>query len=160
MVWKILLILFLIIISGFLIYPHFKKEKDGIKTFSIRKEPQVCFKNRCFFVELALTPEEKSRGLMYRESLGQDRGMLFIYEKEARHSFWMKNVLIPLDIIWLDQDKKVVYIAENCQPCSEDSCPSIKTDKNAKYVLEINGGTVFEMGLSLGDEFVFRNINR
>lgn len=143
MAWKIFLIFFLIFIAGFVVYPYFKKEK---------KEQRVCFKNHCFLVELALTPEEKSRGLMYREGLDKDRGMLFIYEKEGEYSFWMKNVSIPLDIIWLNKDKKVVYIAEKCHPCPELPCPTIKPDKAAKYVFEINGGLASEMGLSVGNE--------
>lgn len=146
MFWKIFLIFFLIFVIGFIVYPYSKKEK---------KEPQVCFKNHCFSVKLALTPEEKSKGLMYRGSLDKNKGMLFIYDKEGEYSFWMKNVLIPLDIIWLDKAKKVVYIAENCQPCLEPSCPSIKPEKAAKYVLEINGGLASEMGLSVGDELKF-----
>ena len=146
MVWKIFLIIILIIAAGLLIYSYCKKGKQ---------EPQVCFKNHCFSVELALTSEEKSRGLMYRESLAKDRGMLFIYEEEGEHSFWMKNVLIPLDIIWLDKDKKVVHIAENFQPCLDLPCPSIKPDGPAKYILEINAGLASEIDLSVGDELEF-----
>ncbi len=146
MAWKLFLIFFLIFIVGLIIYPYFKKEK---------KEPQVCFKSHCFSVELALTPEEKSRGLMYRKSLDKNKGMLFVYEREGEYSFWMKNVLISLDIIWLNKDKKVVYVAENCQPCLELPCPSIKSDKAAKYVLEISGGLASEMGLSIGGELEF-----
>ncbi len=146
MAWKIFLILFLIFIAGLILYPYFKKEK---------KEERVCFKNHCFLAELVLTPEEKSRGLMHRKSLDKDRGTLFIYEKEGERSFWMKNVLIPLDIIWLSEDKKVVYIAENCQPCPELPCPTIKSDKAAKYVFEINGGLASKIGLSVGDELEF-----
>jgi len=146
MPWKIFLIIILIIVVGLLIYPHLKKEK---------KESRVCFKSHCFLVELALTPEEKSRGLMYRESLPKDRGMFFIYEREGEHSFWMKNVLIPLDIIWIDKDKKVVYMAENCRPCPELPCPSIKPDNHAKYVFEINAGLASEIGLSVGDQLEF-----
>lgn len=146
MVWKIFLIFFLIFIVGLILYPYFKKEK---------KESQVCFKNYCFSAELALTPEQKRTGLMFRENLDKHRGMLFVYEKEREHSFWMKNVLIPLDIIWLSEDKKVVYIAENYQPCLGLPCPAIKPDKAAKYVFEINGGLASEMGLSVGDELEF-----
>lgn len=135
---------------GLAFYSYLKKEKE---------ETQVCFKDHCFSVELALTPQEKGRGLMYREVLPKDRGMLFIYENEGIHSFWMKNVLIPLDIIWLDKDKKVVYIAENCQPCPDDPCPIIKPETPAKYVFEINGGLAGEIGLSAGDQLEFEIIS-
>jgi len=146
MPWKIFLIILLILIVGFLVYPYLKREK---------KESQVCFRDHCFLVELALTPEEKSRGLMYRESLDKNRGMLFIYQKEGEYSFWMKNVLIPLDIIWLDKDKNIIYVAENCQPCPDVPCPSIKPNRAAKYVLEINGGLASQIGLSVGNQLEF-----
>jgi len=146
MIRKIILIFSLIFITGLITYSYIKTEK---------KEAQVYFKDHCFSVELALTPEEKGRGLMHRENLPKDRGMLFIYEKEGEYSFWMKNVLIPLDIIWIDKDKKVVYIAENCRPCPDVPCPSIRPDSPAKYVLEINGGLASEIGLSVGSQLEF-----
>ena len=58
-------------------------------------------------------------GLMFRENMDSDRGMLFIFEKEGEYPFWMKNTLIPLDIIWINKDKEVVFISENAQPCEE-----------------------------------------
>ena len=146
MIRKIFLIIILIIIMGFILYPYLKKEKE---------EVEVCFKDHCFYADLALTSEEKSRGLMYRENLPKDRGMLFIYEKEGEYSFWMKNVLIPLDIIWINRDKKITHIAENCRPCPELPCPSIKPDSPAKYVFEINGGLASEIGLSIGSQLEF-----
>lgn len=99
---------------------------------------------------------ERSRGLMYREGLDSDKGMLFIFEKEGEYPFWMKNTLISLDIIWINENKEVVFISENAQPCSEEySCPSISPGKNAKYVLEINGGTSERIGLKIGDKANF-----
>lgn len=120
------------------------------------KENQVCFKSHCFDVEVARTAEEQSRGLMFREKLEQDRGMLFIFNKEAEYPFWMKNTLIPLDIIWINENKEVVFIGENVQPCKNDSfCPSISPGKNAKYVLEINAGVSKEIGLKTDDKLNF-----
>jgi len=123
------------------------------------KKNQVCFKNNCFEVELAITPEERNRGLMSEESLGQNRGMLFIFQEEGRYTFWMKNTLIPLDIIWINSNNEVVFISENTQPCKEDSCPLIIPNKEAKYVLEINGGISKEIGLGVGDR-VEMNLSR
>ena len=116
-----------------------------------KKQGRVCFKDNCFNVELALTPQDKNQGLMFRESLELDKGMLFIYEKSGKYSFWMKNVLFPLDIIWIDENKEVVFISENILPCKSDPCPSVKPDKEAKYVLEINGGLSEKIGLAVGD---------
>ncbi len=117
-----------------------------------KKEGEVCFKNNCFKVELAVTPEEQEQGLMFRKNLNQDEGMLFVFKEEGEHSFWMKNTLIPLDIIWINQNKEVVFISENTQPCSENHCVSINPDKKAQYVLELKGGRVRDIGLKIGDK--------
>lgn len=115
------------------------------------QESRVCFKSECFTAELAITPEEQSRGLMFREQMDEDRGMLFVFESEGVHSFWMRNTLIPLDIIWIDSSSKVVFISKNVQPCKSVSCPTVNPGTNAKYVLEINAGLSDQMDLSVGD---------
>ena len=115
----------------------------------------VCFKDNCFRVEVASTPQERAMGLMYRDHLDEDAGMLFIFEDDGLYSFWMKNTLIPLDMIWLDEDGTVVYIAENAQPCGSGTCPLINPGREAGYVLEVNGGTVSNMGLKVGDNIDF-----
>jgi len=116
----------------------------------------VCFENDCFSVEIADNSEEMSRGLMFREKMDADKGMLFIFEKEGEYPFWMKNTLIPLDIIWINENKEVVLITENAQPCQKDHfCPSFKPSETAKYVLEINGGISEKIGLKIGDKANF-----
>lgn len=121
-----------------------------------KKMNQVCFGKNCFDVELATTVAEMSRGLMFRKSLAPNKGMLFIFEKEKNYPFWMKNTLIPLDIIWINENKETVFISENSQPCQEESpCLSIYPDKNAKYILEINGGLAEKIGLKIGDKMNF-----
>jgi uncharacterized membrane protein (UPF0127 family) len=114
-------------------------------------EKFACFENNCFEVELAITPEERNRGLMFRESLERNKGMLFIFEKEGEYPFWMRNTLIPLDMIWISEEGEVVFIEENAEPCSDSFCPGINPEKNAKYVLEINGGISNNIGLEVGD---------
>lgn len=103
-------------------------------------------------VELAQTPEEWARGLMFREKLADQEGMLFIGDREEPRSFWMKNTLIPLDILYLDAERRVVRIAERTVPLSEDPIPSVSP---AKYVLEIAGGRAAAMDIRLDDQFVF-----
>ncbi len=118
---------------------------------------QICFKNNCFYVELAETAEERSRGLMFRESLDLDKGMLFVFEKEGNYPFWMKNTLILLDIIWINESKEVVFISKDSQPCKEEyPCLPINSDKIAKYVLELNGGIAEKIGLSVGDKITLK----
>ena len=146
----------------------FLEELGSDSIIEIRKENKVCYKETrldspdasrarhgCFYVEIADTTEKQTKGLMNRENLDENRGMLFIFDNEGIYSFWMKNTLIPLDIIWLNENKEVVFIKNNAQPCEEENCPSIKPDKEAKYVLEINGGMVDKIGLKIGDYLTF-----
>lgn len=118
---------------------------------------QVCFDNYCFKVELVKTQEEISRGLMFRKNLEQDRGMLFIFQEEGEYAFWMKNTLIPLDIIWINQNREVIFIKKNFQPCAGENCETVKPDKKAKYVLELIAGTIDRIGLKIGDKLEFKN---
>lgn len=143
------MVAFLLIISLILIAVSINNEKQ--------EQSQVCFKNYCFDVELAKTAEEMNNGLMFREGLNSNRGMLFIFEKEGEYPFWMKNTLIPLDIIWINKGKEVVFISENTQPCEEGKpCLSVNPDKDAEYVLEVNGGTAKKIGLKVGDKITIR----
>lgn len=99
-----------------------------------------------------MTPEERSNGLMFRESLDLKKGILFVFKEEGRHAFWMKNTLISLDIIWVNENKEIVFINENTPPCKVQPCPIIEPAENAKYVLEINGGISKKIGLIVGDK--------
>lgn len=114
-------------------------------------EPRVCLKNNCFLVELAKTAEARSQGLAGRQSLEKDKGMLFIFEQEGTYPLWMKDALITLDIIWIDKDRKIVFINKNSQPCDTADCPIINPENKAKYVLEINAGICEKMGIRTGD---------
>ena len=118
-------------------------------------ENRVCFKDKCFNVEIADTNEERSKGLMFRDHLGLDKGMLFVFDKEDKYDFWMKNMKIPLDIIWINKNKEVVYMHKNTPPCPENVCFSIVPNKEAKYVLEINSGVTDKLGLNIGDSASF-----
>jgi len=123
--------------------------------YIVPKESKACFRDKCFTVELAVTPEERAKGLMNRERLDADRGMLFVFEKEDNYPFWMKNTKIPLDIIWMDENKEVVYVSRDTQPCTKDPCPLINPGKNARYVLEVSAGTADLLGLREGDNASF-----
>lgn len=117
---------------------------------------KVCIKNVCLQAEIADSKSEKMRGLMYRQSLGWAAGMLFIFDKEARYSFWMKNMLIPLDIIWIDSNKKIVDITRNALPCKEQqACGSIIPALEVKYVLEVTAGFSDRNKIGIGDKLEF-----
>ena len=119
--------------------------------------PKVCFKKTCIDVEIADSKEERVRGLMFREKLEKDKGMLFVFEQEDIHPFWMENTRIPLDMIWISKDKEIVFISKNVQPCADDGiCPTITPDEDALYVLEINAGAADKIGIKVGDRIDFK----
>ncbi len=102
-------------------------------------------------VEIADSAAEQSYGLMNRTDLDGNTGMLFVFDYDAPHTFWMKNTLIPLDMIWINKEGQVVYVYENAQPCGDSICNSIIPKGIARYVLEINGGEVQKLGIKKGD---------
>jgi len=105
--------------------------------------------------ELALTDEERQRGLMFREGIQEDQAMLFVFEEEGIHSFWMKNMRFPIDILWLDKEKRVVHIEPDVPPCPRDPCPSYASPRAAHYVLELQSGWAQRHGLHLYDRLEF-----
>ncbi len=117
-----------------------------------KKWGRACFKEHCFDVQLSQSKAEMTKGLMFQKFLEQNKGMLFLFDKEAIYPFWMKNTFIPLDIIWIDKNNKVVFISENNQPCKWYYCSSVTPTADAKYVLEVNSGMVQKIGIKLGDE--------
>lgn len=116
---------------------------------------KVCFQSKCFDVEIVKTPKDRQKGLQNRESLEKNKGMLFVFEKSKIYSFWMKDTLIPLDIIWLDRKKRVVFISENVPPCKKNPCPVYSPHKKAKYVLEIRASVSKDVNIVVGEKAAF-----
>ncbi|MDP8212990.1 MAG: DUF192 domain-containing protein [Candidatus Zapsychrus exili] len=128
---------------------------SSCKASSITLENQVCFKDSaesCFNVELAVTDEELQRGLQFRGVLFEHAGMLFVFKQAAQHAFWMKNTLLPLDMIWLDNEGVVVHIEQNAPPCKTDNCAIYQPESQANYVLEVNAGLCEKLGIAIGDK--------
>ena len=91
--------------------------------------------------DIAATEEQRTNGLSVKNGLDENEAMLFVFDYEAQHTFWMKNMKFPIDIIWIDSDKTVVYIEHNVEPCSSDIfCPVFRPDHDSLYVLETVGG--------------------
>jgi uncharacterized membrane protein (UPF0127 family) len=91
--------------------------------------------------DIAATDEQRTKGLSVKDRLDENEAMLFVFDIEAEHTFWMKNMKFPIDIIWLDSDKTVVHIEHNLQPCSSELlCPTYKPNDESLYVLETVGG--------------------
>ena len=121
-------------------------------TACVAQGPYVELKGERFTVEIAETAEKQALGLMFRDHLDEDHGMLFLFPGEAMRSFWMKNTRIPLDIFYFDAERRLVSVAENAQPCRTERCPSYLSEGPAKYVLELNSGKAAELGARPGDE--------
>ena len=113
--------------------------------------PSVELGGKSFAVEIADTREKQALGLMFRDEMPADKGMLFIFPNEAPRSFWMKNTRIPLDIMYFDKDLNMVSISADTQPCRVSRCPSYPSIAPAMYVLELNAGTASELGVGPGD---------
>jgi len=114
--------------------------------------PSVELGGNRFSVEIADTQETQQLGLMFRDSMPADHGMLFIFPNEAPRSFWMKNTRIPLDIMYFDKDLKLVSLSADTPPCKVSRCPSYPSIAPAKYVLELNAGSAASLGIAVGDK--------
>ena len=121
----------------------------------------VELKGERFAVEIADDGPERSRGLMYRDQLAAGTGMLFLHDIEERQAYWMKNTRIALDILYFDDDGKLVAQQRDVPPCSAGNrCPSYPSKFPARYVLELNAGSAAKLNLENGDEIEFGpNIN-
>jgi uncharacterized membrane protein (UPF0127 family) len=91
-------------------------------------------------VELATNDETRAQGLMFRDHVPAGTGMLFLFPKNGDYPFWMKNTLIPLDMVWIDEGRRVVHVKANVPPCKADPCPSYPPEVEARYVLELGAG--------------------
>ena len=109
-------------------------------------------------LELAKTPEEQAQGLMFRESLPDRAGMLFLFPDASVHKFWMKNTMIPLDMIWMDAGGKVLFVSANTPPCKADPCPNYGPDTPASSVLEIAGGMAAKEKIAAGSVLRFADV--
>jgi uncharacterized membrane protein (UPF0127 family) len=109
-------------------------------------------------LELATTPEETTTGLMFRPSLADDRGMLLLWTEERLATIWMMNVLVPLDIIYLDDAGLVVELITDAQPCRAEPCPRYTADFPARAVLEIAAGSATAHGIEVGTVIQFERV--
>lgn len=106
-------------------------------------------------VEVADTPEKRMTGLMFRKSIPDDYGMLFVFESESVQAMWMKNTLISLDIVFLNTQRQVVDIHRNVPPCRRDPCESYVSRRPAKYALELKGRHAEKLNIEIGDLVFF-----
>ena len=108
--------------------------------------------------ELADTPQKRAEGLMYREHLADNRGMLFTFSQAQAWTFWMKNTKIPLDLIWMNEKKQIIHMEQRVPICTrtDDSCPQYRPNEGALYVLELAAGRAESLKLQRGSKLQFR----
>lgn len=147
--------LLLIIVGGIVFFQG--DLRKNMPFFS--KQPTATINNRAFTLLISKSPKEKEIGLSEKTSLPQNSGMLFIFDNVDYHSFWMKNMKIPVDIIFINKDK-IVTIIENAQPpkSPEDNLQIFRPDEKADKVLEINAGLSKKYGFKKGDHLKIENL--
>lgn len=149
--------LLLIIVAGVVLAQNYLKTNSLL----FKKNPTVTINGHKFQVAIADSNEEKEIGLSKTESLPQDQGMIFLFEKPGFYSFWMKNMKLPIDIIYINNDQ-IVTIQNNVQPAKNDESPTIYTSTEpSDKVLEINSGLAEKYDLKKGDMVKYDNfVNR
>lgn len=123
-----------------------------------RLRPVTMPNGKTVYVEMAIDTAEMMRGMMFRDSLAADRGMFFVHNKMGRYAYWMYQVRIPLDMIWIDQQKNVVEVLANVPPCpstKSSECPTHGGTKDAQYVLELAAGMAAKYGVTVGSKIDF-----
>ena len=110
-------------------------------------------------VEVVADDESRAQGLMFRDRLREGTGMLFVFPQTTELSFWMKNTLISLDMVWIDEQQRVVHVKENVPPCKADPCPTYSPGVNARYVLEVAGGVTRQHRLEPGAQLQFERVS-
>jgi uncharacterized membrane protein (UPF0127 family) len=109
-----------------------------------------------YSVEIAQTPAQRERGLMFRNNMADDRGMLFIHDVQEPQAYWMKNTLIALDIFYFDSDRRLVSVSRRTPPCTlGNACPPYRSEGPALYVLELNSGVADRLHAKKGDRLTF-----
>lgn len=112
--------------------------------------PMTLPSGRVFQAELMVADEDRARGLMFRPSLPARRALLFVFDSLDFHSIWMKNCRFPIDIVWLDEERRVVHVTPRVPPCRADPCPSYQPMRKAAYVVEMNAGGALREKMVLG----------
>jgi uncharacterized membrane protein (UPF0127 family) len=162
-----IIIIIIVYLSNFTLNGIFSNMVDGAVSFlagHLQTTAQgqyakttMSVKNTSIVADLALTPDQQTRGLSGRDHLQEDQAMLFVSKTPGRYGFWMPDMKFPLDIFWLDTNRRVVYIKENLQPCQSDlKCPTYLPDTDSLYVVETVAGFAQKHNITKGTQFNFR----
>lgn len=118
--------------------------------------PAVEIKGKTFSIEIAEDDASRAHGLMGRDSMPADHGMLFVFQDDAPRAFWMKNCKFPQDMLFFDAERRLISVQRNVPPCVSDPCPAYSSGAPARYVLELNAGQADAIGVHPGDELTIR----
>lgn len=129
-----------LVVSGIILH--------GCVPFSADK---ICIRDSCVTATIADTSAARTKGLMGRQALASDEGMFFVFPEEDAYAFWMKNMRFPIDIIWINNEFKVVDMDTGVEPCGSQSCQSFVPQAKARYVLEVNAGFAKRHRIMVGD---------
>jgi len=121
-------------------------------------EPWVEVAGKRYYVQIADDDQERARGLMFVDSMPENEGMLFIFRTMEPRAFWMRNTRIPLDIVYLDDELRIVAWSLDTPPCRTRNCPNYPSVRPAQYVLEVNAGQMEALGAAIGDVIEVGNI--
>lgn len=125
-------------------------------TTCVASDAELVINNAVFEVDLAVTPEERKTGLQNRKHLAENQGMLFIYPEPRIISFWMKETLIPLDMLFFDSHGQLLEAFDKVPPCTTSSCKTYTNGKPSQFVLEIPAGIRKKLSIAVGDRFETR----
>jgi uncharacterized protein len=159
---NVLAIIIIVVIAGFFVINNFfEKNEPKVEYYTFKKEGELTFTdslgNTKTKIDLEIADNEYKRqlGLMNRKSMEENQGMIFIFPQEAYQSFWMRNTLIPLDMIFVNKDHKIITIHKNTKVLSAQSYPSTAP---AMYVVEVTGGFTDRHNIILGDKVYWMRI--
>ena len=147
------IIILIIVVVGAMLFIN-RKSSSIMAKFSW---PQMCYNESCLYVQIASTAYQREQWLMYRRNLDENKWLLLDFQQPGIYGVGMRNVLIALDIIWLDENYTIVYIKNMAQPCMEDPCPVFASPIRAKYILEINWWLAERIWLKEWKTLTFKN---
>jgi uncharacterized membrane protein (UPF0127 family) len=152
------LVIMLLIFGGLVYYSMNQQDEVALKALKTTLEKRILkdikVDGKALTVEIANSRHKKQNGLKFRKELPENEGMLFLFGLEGFYNFWLKDTLIPLDIIWIDRNFKIVYIVTNAESCiteDPDECEVYTSPTAARYVIEVNSGWTGRNGVNVGD---------
>ena len=130
--------------------------KEATSSSNGYRQAKVTVNGMVLVADISASNEQRTKGLSVKDALAENEAMLFVFGNEGEHTFWMKNMKFPIDIIWINRDKTIVHIEPNLQPCnSELLCPTYKPDEDSLYVLETVGGFAERHDIAQGTRVEF-----